>query len=51
MNLFTYDPIFSVRSLKRRGYGVIGLWDDEVVGSYGSGYMIFKYKVSRSQSY
>jgi len=29
----------------------VGLWDDEVVGSYDSGCMIFKYKVPRSQSY
>jgi len=27
------------------------LWDDEVVGSCGSGCMILKYKVPRSQSY
>jgi len=26
------------------------LWDDEIVGSCGSGCMILKYKVPRSQS-
>jgi len=34
-----------------RGGGVMGLSDDGVVGSYGSGCMILKYKVPRSQSY
>jgi len=29
----------------------MGLWDDEVVGLYGSGCMILKYKVPKSQSY
>jgi len=27
------------------------LWDDEVVRSHGSGCMILKYKVPRSQAY
>jgi len=35
----------------KRLRGIIGSWDDEVVGSWGSGCMILKYKVPRSQSY